>query len=83
MICAGLKEGGKDACKCDSGGPLIIASENGNPKLIDIVSWGKRCTLANYSGVYSRVTAAREWIKSKTSIYFIKRWDSEQLFLHF
>lgn len=67
MICAGLEKGGKDACQGDSGGPLV-EFETGVPRLIGVVSWGRDCALPNYSGVYARVTAVRDWIKSKTGI---------------
>ncbi|RZC37499.1 Trypsin domain containing protein, partial [Asbolus verrucosus] len=45
MICAGVPEGGKDACSGDSGGPL---SSDG--KLVGIVSWGVGCAEASYPG---------------------------------
>lgn len=50
MICAGLPQGGKDSCKGDSGGPLMV-----DRKLAGIVSWGYDCAKPNYPGVYSSV----------------------------
>lgn len=68
MICAGnVKEGGKDACRGDSGGPLIRILDS-KPQLIGIVSWGYGCAIPFNPGVYARVTAARQWIKSIAGI---------------
>jgi secreted trypsin-like serine protease len=49
-ICAGYKEGGKDACSGDSGGPLVL-----NGQLFGVVSWGDDCAVAGKPGVYAEV----------------------------
>eukprot|EP00980_Cylindrotheca_fusiformis_P003493 scaffold781_cov132-Cylindrotheca_fusiformis.AAC.12 len=62
MFCAAVKGGGKDSCQGDSGGPILI--RNGKQHtLVGIVSWGEGCARPDYSGVYSRVSAATEWIE--------------------
>lgn len=63
MICAGTEQGGKDTCFGDSGGPLTCP-QNGTRQLAGIVSFGAGCAKPNYAGVYARVTAVRDWIKS-------------------
>ncbi|XP_076651454.1 trypsin 5G1 [Halictus rubicundus] len=63
QICYGFKNGGKDSCKGDSGGPLIK-----NSTVIGITSWGDECGEAYSPGVYTDVATVLEWIKDKTKL---------------
>nr|CAD7269548.1 unnamed protein product [Timema shepardi] len=57
MLCAGYKEGGKDSCSGDSGGPLACDGQ-----LTGIVSWGASCAASLYPGVYTNVSYYNSWI---------------------
>uniref|UniRef100_T1IJ44 Peptidase S1 domain-containing protein n=1 Tax=Strigamia maritima TaxID=126957 RepID=T1IJ44_STRMM len=63
QLCAGYKEGGKDSCEGDSGGPLII-KEGNTYKVIGIVSSGLGCARPSLPGLYSRVTPFLRWINN-------------------
>ncbi|XP_069830530.1 mannan-binding lectin serine protease 1 isoform X2 [Dendropsophus ebraccatus] len=64
MICAGLSEGGQDACSGDSGGPMVTFSRETNKwYLVGTVSWGVGCGESNKYGVYSNVYKNLHWIK--------------------
>lgn len=58
MFCAASP--GKDACSGDSGGPLFDAQKN---VVVGITSWGVGCAQEKFSGVYSRIHTAFDWIK--------------------
>ena len=68
MICAGVTNGGKDACFGDSGGPLIEIVD-GEPLQIGIVSFGSGCARPDKPGVYSRVSHAYDWIIEQVCRY--------------
>lgn len=61
QICAG-GEYAKDSCDGDSGGPLMRKISS-SWTLEGIVSFGNRCGLDNWPGVYTRVAEYESWIK--------------------
>lgn len=59
-LCAG--DGDKDACRGDSGGPLMLPHTDGRFYMVGIVSFGKKCAEPGIPGVYTRTTAFLDWI---------------------
>ncbi|XP_057292187.1 transmembrane protease serine 5-like [Hydractinia symbiolongicarpus] len=67
MLCAGEDIGIPDTCQGDSGGPLMF-ERNGRWHLVGITSWGHSGGCGQYKryGVYTRMTAVEDWIKTVT-----------------
>ncbi|QTA81653.1 Serine protease trypsin domain-containing protein [Desulfonema limicola] len=66
MLCAGLAEGGMDACYGDSGGPLMVQYKN-QWHLAGLVSWGEGCAMPDVYGVYTRVSKFFDFINTYVS----------------
>ncbi|KAF2896027.1 hypothetical protein ILUMI_10148 [Ignelater luminosus] len=67
QLCAGGEQG-KDSCKGDSGGPLMVldATTNYNLYVVGVVSYGLvKCGLENWPGIYTKVSKYVPWIVSK------------------
>ena len=66
VICAAFAEGGKDSCQGDSGGPLFLSNGNSGFSLAGVVSFGSGCARAGAPGVYTKVSAFRQWVNCQT-----------------
>ena len=62
QICAG--DGFIDSCQGDSGGPLVRYGLTGQPVQVGIVSWGLGCGRAESPGIYTRISAFSDWIRT-------------------
>ena len=64
MICAGgLAEGGRDACRGDSGSPLFVTRE-GQIVQAGLSSFSRGCARPGVPGVYTRISSVVDWITS-------------------
>jgi hypothetical protein len=64
QICAGVPGGGKDACFGDSGGPLTTTRADGTTLLVGLTSFGHGCADPGWPGVYTRVSAFKDFIET-------------------
>jgi secreted trypsin-like serine protease len=64
-LCAGiLPQGGKDSCRGDSGGPMVVDRGGGSWIQIGIVSWGVGCGRPSFPGAYTRISAFADWVRN-------------------
>jgi hypothetical protein len=61
QLCAG-NNAGVDACKGDSGGPLI-RNDQGQRELVGLVSWGAGCGLPRTARIFTDVGFYHDWIE--------------------
>ncbi|XP_077562542.1 brain-specific serine protease 4-like isoform X2 [Haemaphysalis longicornis] len=61
QLCAGFKEGKKDACQGDSGGPLMYF-DGSKYVLIGVISAGFGCARPLLPGLYTRVSEYKPWL---------------------
>lgn len=64
-LCAGFANGGRDACRGDSGGPLMVHA-GAERVLAGVVSWGEGCGRKGRFGVYTRVARFLPWLRQVT-----------------
>lgn len=58
-ICAGVLEGGRDACVGDSGGPMV---DTETMVQYGVISFGRGCARPDTPGGYVRLSAFMDWI---------------------
>ncbi|XP_031565766.1 complement factor B-like [Actinia tenebrosa] len=70
MRCAGNPSVGKDACKGDSGSPLVIYRPERNWAVIGLSSWGEGCAHNGKYGVYADMLNREylAWIAKKARV---------------
>jgi transmembrane serine protease 3 len=74
MMCAGYKQGGKDACQGDSGGPFVVKKGDAFT-LQGVVSFGIGCARPGFPGVFTRVSNYVSWINNYIRILSTVRYQ--------
>ncbi|KAF3837567.1 hypothetical protein F7725_005031, partial [Dissostichus mawsoni] len=74
--CRGDLDGSVDSCQGDSGGPLVCEDDLGVSYLWGIVSWGERCGMPGFPGVYTEIAHYFEWIRLHTGWPAVTKFNS-------
>jgi secreted trypsin-like serine protease len=64
IFCAGDARGGPDACNGDSGGPIFVPGQAGEPLQAGVVSWGEGCAHPGTYGAYASLAQFEAWIRT-------------------
>ena len=63
QVCAGQE--GKDACRGDSGGPMMLQDQTGRMSIFGVTSFGPTpCGNSKLPGVFTRVDKYLSWIET-------------------
>ncbi|KAF8781766.1 clotting factor G beta subunit-like [Argiope bruennichi] len=81
MICAGHEKDEVDACRGDSGGPLLREYSKHHWALVGIVSFGFHCAEPEFPGVYTRVAPYLPWIRKYIDEYSLRKRPRIYLYL--
>lgn len=76
MICAGFRYQNAGVCFGDSGGPLFVLTDKGQPCLVGITSWAEACGgTGGYLEGFTRVSHYRSWIMDTLALYAPTHWE--------
>lgn len=66
VVCAGNSSGERDACKGDSGSPLVVRrSTDDSWAVVGLSSWGQGCATRGKFGVYTQLKTHMRWIQRR------------------
>ena len=64
VLCAGHPQGGRDACRGDSGGALLLQDPRTlSWTAVGVVSAGHGCGRREFPGLYTRLASYLAWIE--------------------